>query len=131
MCVCVRQCAVTQSGAQWRECSASNTSGRGELLVTLVTATARIGARRTASPPSEAECVHARKPSLERRTLECIAVVQRRTGKTKNLWRSRRRWAQAAAMEIFECVDCFQSRPRVRVRQPRTPSGKYFLLHVD
>ncbi|KAG0725543.1 hypothetical protein GWK47_004634 [Chionoecetes opilio] len=48
--------------------------------------------------------------------------VQRGTVKTKNLWRSRRRWAQAAAMEIFECVDCFQSRPRVRVRQPRPPS---------
>uniref|UniRef100_A0A0P4WGB5 MH2 domain-containing protein n=1 Tax=Scylla olivacea TaxID=85551 RepID=A0A0P4WGB5_SCYOL len=50
------------------------------------------------------------------------AEVQRGTVKTKNLWRSRRRWAQAAAMEIFECVDCFQSRPRVRVRQPRPPS---------
>ncbi|KAK4290907.1 hypothetical protein Pmani_036230 [Petrolisthes manimaculis] len=57
------------------------------------------------------------------------------TVKTKDLWRSRRRWAQAAAMEIFDCVDCFQSRPRVRVRQPRPPSESppppYSRFNVD
>lgn len=45
--------------------------------------------------------------------------------KTKKRWSGGRRWLESAAMEIFDCVDCFHGRPRLRVREPRTPSGKY------
>lgn len=42
--------------------------------------------------------------------------------KTKKRWSGGRRWLESAAMEIFDCVDCFHGRPRLRVREPRTPS---------